>query len=168
MQQFYFECLINESDDEDGMYSKGNLAYTLSKLEAIAYIPQLKEWIMKETEPYVQEDGINAIGVLGGKNEIEFIKQYVNSDDPVIRSKVLKSMIEILQEDVSPDFAEMIKKDKYSIVSFIADKEEYIVNKTIDELLEINEDNNKVPDLTQNYNYVDKVYNNGGGLNNGI
>lgn len=168
MQQFYFECLINESDDEDGMYSKGNLAYTLSKLEAIAYIPQLKEWIMKETEPYVQEDGINAIGVLGGKNEIEFIKQYVNSDDPVIRSKALKSMIEILQEDVSPDFAEMIKKDKYSIVSFIADKEEYIVNKTIDELLEINEDNNKVPDITQNYKYVDKVYNNGGGLNNGI
>lgn len=161
MQQFYYECLVDESDDEDGMYSKGNLVYTLSKLEAIAYIPQLKEWIMKETEPYVQEDGINAIGVLGGKNEIEFIKQYVNSNDPVIRSKALKSMIEILQEDISPDLVEMIKKDRYSIVSFIADKEEYNVTKTIDELLEINEDNNKVSDSVQNFENVGTVINNG-------
>ncbi len=43
LTKFYYDCLISESNDEDGMYSKGNLVYTLSKLNATSYIDKLKK-----------------------------------------------------------------------------------------------------------------------------
>ena len=45
---------------------------------------------MNENDPYVQEDWINAIGVL---------EKYTLSSDPVIRSKAYKSLLQIDKEN---------------------------------------------------------------------
>lgn len=50
---------------------------------------------MNENEPYVQEDGINAIGVLADITDLPFVEKYTLSSDPVIRSKAYKSLLQI-------------------------------------------------------------------------
>jgi len=157
MRAFYFECLVSESDDENGMYSKGNLVYTLSKLSAFSYVDKLKAWLINEKEPYVQEDGINAIGVLAGSDEISFIEGYTFSPDPVIRSKALRSLIEIEGESYLERKKDTIKKDSYSIVRDIADNELFSVTESIENLLSIDPNNNRI--LEQNFENVGVVNN---------
>lgn len=117
MADFYYECLINESSDITGIYSKGNLVYTLSKIGDKTLVARLKEWLNSESEPYVIEDGINAIGELAGCSDLEYIQQYTKSDDPVIRAKAYKSVCKIVGYDgLSDDELDRIYADKYSIV----------------------------------------------------
>lgn len=54
---------------------------------------------MNENEPYVQEDGINAIGVLADITDLPFVEKYTLSSDPVIRSKAYKSLLQIDKEN---------------------------------------------------------------------
>ena len=157
MRAFYFDCLVSESDDENGMYSKGNLVYTLSKLSAFSYIDKLKTWLINEKEPYVQEDGINAIGVLAGSDEILFIEAYTCSSDPVIRSKALRSLIEIEGESYLERKKDTIMNDSYSIVRDIVDNELFSVSESVENLLSIDSNNNRI--LEQNFENVGVVNN---------
>ena len=157
MRKFYYDCLISESNDEDGMYSKGNLVYTLSKLNATSYIDKLKKWIVNENEPYVQEDGINAIGVLADITDLPFIEKYTLSSDPVIRSKAYKSLLQIDKENFLEKKHQQISGDPYSIVNYIVDESTFDTTETLDELLSISPDNNKIYDQT--YESVGTVIN---------
>lgn len=157
IRAFYFDCLISESNDENGMYSKGNLVYTLSKLSAVSYIDKLKKWIVKEEEPYVQEDGINAICVLADSDAVAFIEPYTNSPDPVIRSKALRGLLEIDRDTYLEKKESIIKNDQYSIVRDILDDETFSVTESIEELLSINPKNNRI--VEQNYENVNAVFN---------
>lgn len=124
MKDFYYNCLVSESNDETGMYSKGNLVYTLSKLEATDYVERLKIWLENEEEAYVEEDGINAIGKLAGFREREFLIKYISSDDPVIRSKAYEGLLLVGYEFNEYD-KERIRNDRYSIVNMILKKHSY-------------------------------------------
>ena len=130
MASFYFTCLVNESSDTTGIYSKGNLVYTLSKIGDSSYINRLKTWLDSEVEPYVIEDGINAVGQLAGESEIEYIRKYTRSDDPVIRAKAYESIFRLAGEK---GFTESelccIRKDPYSIV-----------RKSIEKAMDVSED----------------------------
>lgn len=158
MQQFYFNCLINETNDQTGKYAKGNLIYTLSKLNAHSYLQKLKIWLKNELEPYVQEDGINAIGVLSEGSDVSFIKEYTCSGDPVIRAKAYKSL-KSFNYLFSSDEQEIIRNDQYSIVNYIAEDPIEYPTFTIDVLLEINSKNNEKPLVQQNYGNVNEVNN---------
>jgi len=158
IQSFYYKCLINESDDETGMYSKGNLVYTLSKLHSTAYVQRLKQWLKGESEPYVQEDGINAIGVLAGDNEIEFIREYINSPDPIIRSKAYRSLKDLGYLFTDDEIADM-KSDSYSIVNSIYEDKMTVIQMDIDKILQLSSDNNCKPDIKQFYSGVSTVNN---------
>ena len=117
MSSFYFNCLVNESSDTSGIYSKGNLVYTLSKIGDSSYVDKLKAWLDSEEEPYVIEDGINAVGQLAGQSEIEYIRKYTRSDDPVIRAKAYESIYRLSGESgLSERELNCIKNDYYSIV----------------------------------------------------
>lgn len=159
MREFYFNCLVEESDDENGMYSKGNLVYTLSKLSAEFYVEKLKEWIIQEKEPYVQEDGINAIGALANCDEASFIESYTNSSDPVIRAKALKSLLDVHKATYLEQKRNQIETDRYSIVRDILDEDAFIVSDSVEQLMAINPDNNRI--FEQNYEHVGVVNNYG-------
>ena len=157
IREFYFDCLISESDDESGMYSKGNLVYTLSKLSANSYIGRLMEWILNEKEPYVIEDGINAISTLADSEAVSFIRKYTNSPDPVIRSKAWRGMLKIDRDAYLEEVASKIKDDNYSIVRDILDEETFCSTDSLEELLSIHPNNNRI--LEQNYENVGNVFN---------
>ena len=158
MQNFYYRCLVSETADQTGMYSKGNLVYTLSKLKANTYVQNLKQWLRNEIEPYVQEDGINAIGILAGNDEISFIKEYIFSSDPVIRSKAYRSLRD-LHYHFSTNEIEAIKNDSYSIVNYIF--EDFLDNpeNDVNKLMRFSPDNNCVGSTQQNFENVETVIN---------
>ena len=158
MQNFYYRCLVSETADQTGMYSKGNLVYTLSKLKANTYVQNLKQWLRNEIEPYVQEDGINAIGILAGNDEISFIKEYIFSSDPVIRSKAYSSLRD-LNYHFSTNEIEAIKNDSYSIVNYIF--EDFLDNpeNDVNKLMRFSPDNNCVGSTQQNFENVETVIN---------
>lgn len=131
--------------------------YTLSKLNATSYIDKLKKWIVNENEPYVQEDGINAIGVLADITDLPFIEKYTLSSDPVIRSKAYKSLLQIDKENFLEKKYQQISGDPYSIVNYIVDESTFDTTETLDELLSISPDNNKIYDQT--YESVGTVIN---------
>ena len=163
IRDFYYTCLINESDDQTGMYSKGNLVYTLSKLESGRLINPIKEWLSTQKEAYVQEDGINAIGCLGGINEVDYLIPFTRSEDPVIRAKAYKGLVDIGYE-LSESELERIKNDRYSIVNIIImkyiERNESDENKLeLKELMNLSEDNNKSEIFSQNYENVNNVVN---------
>lgn len=117
MVDFYLKCLINESNDLTGKYSKGNLVYTLSKIGSPKLVPKLKKWLSQETSPYVIEDGIGAIGMLAEAEDLNYLKQYFVNNDPVIRAKAAMAVFRIAGADgFLQDEIKAIKKDKYSIV----------------------------------------------------
>ena len=157
IREFYFECLISESNDENGMYSKGNLVYTLSKLSAVSYIDKIKNWILSEKEPYVIEDGINAISVLANEDAASFIESYTSSPDPVIRSKALRGLLKIDRDTYLKKEKAIIEKDQYSIVRDILDDETFSDTESLEDLLSIRPDNNRI--FEQNYENVEKVIN---------
>ena len=145
------------------MYSKGNLVYTLSKLESGRLINPIKEWLSTQKEAYVQEDGINAIGCLGGMNEVDYLIPFTRSEDPVIRAKAYKGLVDIGYE-FSESELDRIKNDRYSIVNIIIMK--YIERNEADEnklelkeLMNLSENNNKSENFSQNYENVNNVVN---------
>lgn len=129
IHEFYYKCLINESKTTEGMYAKGNLVYTLSKFSAVNYIDKIIEWLQNETSPYVQEDGINAIGVLSNKTNISFIKKYIGSSDPVVTAKAIESLNKL---DYHFDYKEEqnILNNRYLIVQYQNKKlaNDFIIN----------------------------------------
>lgn len=163
IRDFYYRCLIQESNDQTGMYSKGNLVYTLSKLESCRLIDPIKEWLSTQKEAYVQEDGINAVGSLGGLSEVDYLIPFTRSKDPVIRAKAYKGLVDVGYK--FPDSVlKCIKNDRYSIVNVIITK--YIEQNESDEdklqlkeLMHLSENNNKLQSCMQNYENVNNVLN---------
>lgn len=162
MQDFYYQCLIGESSDQTGMYSKGNLVYTLSKLNAKSYIEKIKNWMETQTEAYVQEDAINAIGCLSGKTDISYLSVYTKSDDPVIRAKAYYGMYKAGYDFTEADLR-AIANDEYAIVKYIIDKyirpNDYITDIELDELIGLNPHNNPPIGAGQYYAGVGTVIN---------
>ena len=159
MQEFYYNCLVTESDDETGMYSKGNLVYTLSKLDATDYVERLKVWLESVDEPYVQEDGINAIGNLAGSMELPFLSKYTSSSDPVIRAKAYEGM-KLVGYKFSESEKKKIECDRYSIVNMLL--KEYSCDAlkltSLEELMSIVPEEGEEK-MSQYYEHVEKVIN---------
>lgn len=130
MHEFYYNCLISESEDETGKYSKGNLVYTLSEIDAFNYLERIKSWLINENDPYVIEDGINAVGTLeaklsnkdiGHKFDYEFLLKFTNSNDSVIRAKTYEGILKSGYE-LNSTIIEKIQTDQYSIVNMLLEK----------------------------------------------
>ena len=162
MQDFYYQCLISESDDQTGMNSKGNLVYTLGKLNAKSYIARIKEWMDTQTEAYVQEDAVNAIGCLSGKSDISYFLIYTKSEDPVIRAKAYCGMYKAGYNFSEADLS-TIENDEYEIVRSVVFKYikpvDHITNIHLDELIGLNPYNNPSIGIGQYYEGVDTVIN---------
>ena len=162
MQAFYYQCLINESADQTGKYAKGNLVYTLGKLNAKPYIDKIKQWLDTQMEAYVQEDGINAIGCLSDKDDIPYLLVYTKSKDPIVQAKAYYGMYRAGYDFTEEDLR-TIQNSKYSIVKCIVEK--YIRpakhDSTIglDNLMRLNPNNNVILDTTQHYNNATTVIN---------
>lgn len=161
--QFYYECLISETNDLTGFYSKGNLVYTLSQFHATKYLPKLIDWLHQESEPYVLEDGINAIGVLAKDlkdndeykisaqkcileyilpSESEYYKKSAIYRDPVIKAKAVKTLNEMKALDSNLIDKEQFVDD-YSIVRLALAEDKHVHTKTtIQQLMGLDEKRN--------------------------
>jgi predicted MPP superfamily phosphohydrolase len=88
IKKCYYECLITETDDIEGIFSKGNILYSLSKLDAIEYFDELTNWILTQSDAYVIEDALYCISTLGKEKSIKTIRKYQKFSDKVIQEKV--------------------------------------------------------------------------------
>lgn len=117
----YFKALLTETNDEEGKYAKGNIVYSLSVLNAVEYRDDIVNWLKSESDPYVIEDGINAVGLLGGSNAAEVILPYLKSDDPVIRMKAAESLGRLRFYEAKPALENLLT-DSFSIVRDTAEQ----------------------------------------------
>jgi hypothetical protein len=85
IKEFYFECLLRETDDTEGVFAKGNMVYSLSVLNATEYLPQIIDWLATQQDAYVIEDGLSAVIALGKGNVKDIVLPYQVHTDLVVR-----------------------------------------------------------------------------------
>jgi len=88
IKEFYYNCLISETNDIEGIFSKGNIVYSLSKLKATEYLEELSIWIKSQTDPYVIEDGLQCLITLGKEKVLDLVLEYTDFNDSVVRKIV--------------------------------------------------------------------------------
>lgn len=88
----YIKALRSETDDESGSYARGNILYSLGVLGAIEYRDEILRWLETQQDAYVLEDGIHAIGLLGGEHALGFVARFCSSDDPAQRLKAAEAV----------------------------------------------------------------------------
>lgn len=90
VKSFYLSCLLNETDDLEGVFAKGNMVYSLSKLDATEYLDQIINWLITQNDAYVIEDGLNAVIVLGCDKVQDVVKRYTIHPDVVVKQMALE------------------------------------------------------------------------------
>jgi HEAT repeat protein len=113
----YLLALRSESSDVPGRYAKGNILYSLGVLGAREYVSEVEDFVATETEPYVVEDGILALGLLGMASSVPLIRQYLSSSDAAIRLKSAESL-ELLGVLGKHEVAELIHDQARIVRSF--------------------------------------------------
>lgn len=115
IKESYFECLLTETNDKNGRYTKGNIVYSLAELNAVEYSNKLLKWLDTVDDAYVLEDAINAIGILGGNEAAEKLCKYLTHDDPVVRMKTAEALVRLRYKDV-PKVLQNLLHDEYNVV----------------------------------------------------
>lgn len=90
VKSFYLSCLLNETDDLEGVFAKGNIVYSLSKLDATEYLDQIINWLITQNDAYVIEDGLNAVIVLGCDKVQDVVKRYTIHPDAVVKQMAVE------------------------------------------------------------------------------
>lgn len=103
LKELYFEALLNETDDIYGRYAKGNIVYSLGELGATEFVEGIVRWLETQTEPYVLEDGVQALGQLGSVRAIPELLRYVDHEDPVVRMFALEAIWKIERAGATND-----------------------------------------------------------------
>lgn len=116
IKRIYWEALINETTGQAAISAKGNLLYSLSKLDAKEYADRIIEFLNNESDEYVLEDGINAVGVLGGQNAVVFLLPFLDSGDPLIKVKAIEALTKLREKSAIPKIQEIAAHDKYASV----------------------------------------------------
>ncbi|HKO43734.1 MAG TPA: HEAT repeat domain-containing protein [Pyrinomonadaceae bacterium] len=115
IKKTYLKALLGETNDQEGKYAKGNIVYSLSALNAVEFRDEIIDWIKTQRDPYVVEDGLNAIGVLGGKRAAVTILPFLKSVDPVVRMKAAEALGRLGYVGAIEDLEALID-DGFSIV----------------------------------------------------
>ncbi|MFF5963987.1 NACHT domain-containing protein [Streptomyces collinus] len=110
----YVAALRGESDDESGRYAKGNILYSLGVLGALAWHNVIVAFLSDQAEPYVLEDGLLCLGLLGQSASLTFLSTFVTHTDPVVRLKAVEALVRCgsTRWDVVAD----LRNDPYRIV----------------------------------------------------
>lgn len=116
IKKIYWDALVNEACNQPAISAKGNLLYSLSKLNATEYADKIIDFLKNEQDEYVLEDGINAIGTLGGKEAVSFLIPFLNSDDPLVRMKTIESLVKLNCTTVINQVESISNDDPYPIV----------------------------------------------------
>ncbi len=96
LKKVYITALLSETDDVAGRYAKGNIVYSLGELGATEYVEDIIKWLKTEKDPYVIEDGVQALGRLQDPRAVEIVLEHLSSDDPVVRMTVVDALASIL------------------------------------------------------------------------
>ncbi len=92
LKKTYFEALLLETDDIYGRYAKGNIVYSLGELDAREYSEGILNWLDEENDPYVLEDGIQAIGRLRYEKALPLFMEHLSNADPVVRRMAIDGL----------------------------------------------------------------------------
>lgn len=90
----YIQALRLETEDAAGRYAKGNMLYSLGVLNAAWFRQHIERFIVTQTEPYVIEDGLLCLGLLGDQASARFIEPFVEHEDPVVRLKAGEALLQ--------------------------------------------------------------------------
>ncbi|MEU5596413.1 HEAT repeat domain-containing protein [Streptomyces sp. NPDC020298] len=89
----YVAALRNETGDESGRYAKGNILYSLGVLGASAWHDVIVAFLTHQSEPYVLEDGLLCLGLLGQRESVPFLSTFITHADPVVRLKAVEALV---------------------------------------------------------------------------
>jgi len=119
LRQVFIDALLSETSDLEGRYAKGNIVYTLGELNAIKYINEITDWLVREKDPYVIEDGVQAVGQLRQSSSLPVVIKYLQHSDPVVRMMSIEAMVKIILEAKANSDYNLIKSlltDPFEIV----------------------------------------------------
>lgn len=86
-------------DDDD---TKINLVQRAVKLNQKKCVPLIEKFLMEQENPFVKSKLIIALGILGGKNQIETLKTYLNDNDYRIKANTIEALGYIGDRSVYP------------------------------------------------------------------
>lgn len=101
LRTVFLQALLTETNDLEGRYAKGNIVYTLGELNATEYVKELLDWLQSQSDPYVIEDGVQAIGQLRDPLAIPTITAHLKNEDPVVRIMAIDSLIKIEKANIT-------------------------------------------------------------------
>ena len=104
----YSSCLESESGDVEGVFAKGNIMYSLGVLGAKEHLPEIISCVETADDPYVVEDGLNAIGLVGSEVHGKFLARYLDHYDPVVRLKAAEALLKINAQRFAADVRPML------------------------------------------------------------
>jgi len=95
LKHVFIDALLSETADTEGRYAKGNIVYTLGELSAVEYTRDIISWLENEHDPYVIEDGVQALGQLGKAESIPIITRHLTNFDPVVRMMAVEALVKV-------------------------------------------------------------------------
>jgi HEAT repeat protein len=117
IKQAYIDALEKESDDIEGRYAKGNMLYSLGVLKAKEFAGRIVKVVERAKEAYVVEDGINAVGLLGGEGSVELARRLLTNADPVVRMKAAEAAVRFSDQDALGEIQRLLSNEnEYPIV----------------------------------------------------
>ena len=133
IKSVYIECLKNETEDIEGRYCKGNIVYSLGCLKATEYVDDILEWLVAESDPYVIEDGVQALGLLGDPKGARTAHKFLNDDDPVVRMKAAETLGRLGGVEWADDIRVLKQNDEFPVVREAAESALQLVDVTSDD-----------------------------------
>lgn len=130
----YVRALNEETGDAAGRYAKGNILYSMGMLKAQEYVSAVEKILTSESDPYVLEDGLLALGLLRTSSSVPVVRGYLRNGDPAVRLKAaeaLRNMAALTNEEVA-----RLAQDRYRVIRHFADQPVAVAEPT-DEILHI-------------------------------
>lgn len=132
LKRTYYEALLLETDDVYGRYAKGNIVYSLGELDAREYSEGILKWLVEENDPYVLEDGVQAIGRLRYEKALPLFMKHLSNTDPVVRKMAIDGLATI--SDIVPRFnlVDAIKHLENDSVIIVREQANKVLSKLYD------------------------------------
>lgn len=126
LRKAYIEALLSETEDLEGRYAKGNIVYSLGELKATEYVDHVVQWLKGETDPYVLEDSIQAVGQLKDPKAWDISVAHLSNEDPVVRMMAIGALLSIAcaseEKSRALPFIQPLLDDRTAIVRECAKK----------------------------------------------